>query len=92
LGRICLLLGEKDEAKTYLSAAVSIKPTHSAARFCLGLALASTNEGHAKNLLLHGLSQYLQQVQELHEAKSDPFTSKPRELFSRQFYRKTKKK
>ena len=87
LGRLCLLLGEVAEAKTYLNAAVSAKPTLSSARFCLGLALAPSNNSHAKNLLVHGLSQYLEQMQVLHETKTDPSRSGVKELHGKQFYR-----
>lgn len=62
LGRLCLLLGEKEDAKKYLKAALSQKPMHSCSRFCLGLALGSSEAKYAKPLLWHGLTQYLKQV------------------------------
>ena len=62
LGRLCLLLGEREEAVPYLKSALSQKPTHSTTRFCLGLALGATEPKHSKLLLWHGLTQYLAQV------------------------------
>ena len=63
LGRLSLLLGETDTATKCLKAASSIKPTHSETLLCLGLALSSSSSStsHAKILLCHGLSGYLQQ-------------------------------
>lgn len=62
LGRLSLLLGEKEEALVYLKAALSQRPTHSPARFCLGLALGPAEAKYAKPLLWHGLTQHLTQV------------------------------
>lgn len=87
LGRVCLLLGERDEAREYLTAAVAFKPMLSPARFCLGLVLASSHVAHAKSLLVHGLSQYLEQIQLIHETKADPLRHIVKELHSKVFYR-----
>ena len=62
LGRLCLLLGEKEDAVKYLKNALAQKPTHSPTRLCLGLALGSAQAKHAKPLLWYGLTQYLMQV------------------------------
>lgn len=62
LGRLCLLLGEREEAVKYLKNALAQRPTHSPTRFCLGLALGKDQAKHAKLLIYHGLTQYLQQV------------------------------
>ena len=59
LGRLCLLLGEREAALQYLTAALALKPTHSPTRLCLGLTLPSSANNHTKVLLVHGLSQYL---------------------------------
>ena len=87
MGRICLLLGEKDTAQQYLSAAVAMKPALSPARFCLGQALPTATGKHAKTLLLHGLSQYLTKLQEYHETK--PMAVVVDDLHSQSFYRST---
>ena len=62
LGRLCLLLGEREEAVKYLKAALAQKPTHSPTRFCLGLALGPSEAKHVKPLLWYGLMQHLMQV------------------------------
>lgn len=62
LGRLCLLLGEKEEAVKYLKMALAQKPMHSPSRFCLGLALGPADAKYAKPLLWYGLTQYLMQV------------------------------
>lgn len=62
LGRLCLLLGEKEDAVKYLKMALAQKPTHSPSRFCLGLALGPADAKYAKPLLWYGLTQYLIQV------------------------------
>lgn len=87
LGRVCLLLGERDDAKEYLTAAVALKPSLSPARFCLGLVLAASHVEHAKDLLVHGLSQHLEQIQIVHETKENPLRDGVKELHSKRFYR-----
>ena len=87
LGRVCLLLGERGEAREYLTAAVAFKPTLSSARFCLGLMLGVSHTAYAKALLVHGLSQYLDQVQILHDTKADTLRNVLKELHSKIFYR-----
>ena len=62
LGRLCLLLGEREKAAVFLKNALAQKPTHSAARLCLGLAMGPEEAKYAKPLLWHGLTQYLEQV------------------------------
>ena len=62
MGRLCLLLGEKEEALVYLKATLAQKPMLSPARLCLGLALGPGEGKYAKPLLWHGLTQYLTQV------------------------------
>jgi tetratricopeptide (TPR) repeat protein len=62
LGRLCLLLGDKEEALKFLRNSLAQKPTHSPTRLCLGMALGPAEEKHAKPLLWHGLTQYLTQV------------------------------
>lgn len=89
MGRLCLLLGEKESAQQYLTAALALKPTLSPARLCLGLSLPPAMEKHSKGLLLHGLSQYLLQLQELHETHAEPETVSAKELHSQCFYRST---
>ena len=59
LGRLCLLLGDKEEALKFLRNSLAQRPTHSPTRLCLGMALG---EKHAKPLLWNGLTQYLTQV------------------------------
>ena len=68
LGRLSLLLGEREEALEFLKNAVAQKPTHSPTRLCLGMALGAADEKHAKPLLWHGLNQYLMQVGALYRA------------------------
>lgn len=87
LGRLSLLLGEKDIAKEYLMAAVALKPTLSPARFCLGLAFSAAFNVHAKSLLFHGLTQYLAEQQVLYEEKPEPHKEKLKELHVNEFYR-----
>lgn len=87
LGRLCLLLGEKDAAKEFLVPAVALKPTLSEARFCLGLTLPPASEAHAKSLLLHGLSQYLAEQQQLYETNPKPQKNLLQQLHANQFYR-----
>ena len=89
LGRLCLLLGDKDSAKEYLTAALSLKPTLSPARLCLGLVLPATSNVHAKNLLLHGLTTYLAEQQSLYETHSQPHKRKLEKLHADVFYRST---
>ena len=89
LGRLCLLLGEKDEARDYLMAALAAKPTLSPARFCLGLVLPATANMHAKNLLVHGLSHYLLEQQVLCETKGEQNKGVLKELHSKTVYRST---
>lgn len=85
LGRLCLLLGDKDMAKDYLLSAVALKPCLSPARFCLGLALDASP--HAKTLLLQGLSQYLTDQQKLYEENPEPQKEKLDRLHAHKFYR-----
>ncbi len=87
LGRLCLLLGETDTAKEYLTAALSLKPTLSPARLCLGLVLPTTSAAHAKPLLLHGLAKYLTDQQTLYETSAQPHKEKLKELHADKFYR-----
>lgn len=70
LGRLCLLLGEKEEAVKFLKTALAQKPTHSPTRFCLGLALGPSEAKYATPLLWYGLTQYLMQVGFKNTAKS----------------------
>lgn len=70
-------------------AAVSLKPTLSPARFCLGLALPPTSNANAKSLLIHGLSKYLAEQQKLYETKAQPQKEKLKELHADNFYRST---
>lgn len=86
LGRLCLLLGEKEAAKEYLSAAVALKPTLSHARFCLGLALSANVSTHAKALIAHGLTEFLAHEQQLHETKAEPERVPLVEFNSKTFY------
>lgn len=89
-GRICLLLGEMSTAQQYLSAVVALRPTLSHPRLCLGLALAEpTAEKHSRKLLLHGLSQYLSWLQELHETQAEQQFIPAKELHAQTFYRST---
>ena len=87
LGRLSLLLGERELAKDCLLAALAQKPTLSPARFCLGLALPSSSVTHAKPLLYQGLTEYLRVIQESHETKAEPERATPTELNSKIFYR-----
>ena len=87
LGRLCLLLGETELANTHLLAALSLKPTLSEARFCLGLALPTAANSHSKVLLLHGLTEYLRQTQEVNESQANPKRMELRRLNSRTLYR-----
>ena len=87
LGRLCLLLGETDAAQEYLTAALSLKPTLSPARLCLGLVLPTTSASHAKPLLLHGLAAYLADRQTLCETSGQPHKEKLKELHAEKFYR-----
>lgn len=92
MGRLCLLLGERDTAREHLMAAVALKPTLSPARFCLGLVLDSASSSfslHAKTLLVHGLSQYLKEMRVLHQTRPEPYKAKLRELHTTKFYRQT---
>ncbi len=90
VGRICLLLGEGSMALQYLTVAVALRPTLSPARLCLGLALAEPTAGnHAKKLLLHGLSLYLNWLQEFHETHAEQQFVPAKELHSQTFYRST---
>lgn len=83
LGRLCLLLGEEDEAVKYLQTALSLKPTHSEARYCLGLVVKE----HVKPLLLHGLSEYLRLTQEVNENHPNPSRRVLTEINSKTLYR-----
>lgn len=87
LGRICLLMGDKETAKEYLIPAVALKPTLSPARFCLGIALPAASKDHAKSLLLHGASQYLGKQQLLYETHPEPQKENLKELHASKFYR-----
>lgn len=89
LGRLCLLLGEKEMAKEYLTVAVSLKPTLSPARFCLGLILPFSSNIHTKTLLVHGLTEYLTKQQALCETSPEPHKEKMVELHPNNFYRST---
>ena len=84
LGRLCLLLGEREAALQYLTAALALRPTHSPTRLCLGLVLPPSANVHTKQLLVHGLSQYLAMVQECHETQQNKTT--PKDLHGRSFY------
>ncbi len=70
-------------------AAVALKLTLSPARFCLGFVLMDTANHHAKNLLLHGLTKYLQEQQLLHETKAEPHKTSIGELHSKIMYRRS---
>lgn len=83
LGRLCLLLGEGEEATNYLQAALSLKPTHSETRFCLGMLIKE----HTKPLLLHGLSEYLRLTQEVNENHPNPHRRSLVELNAKTLYR-----
>jgi hypothetical protein len=87
LGRISLLLGEKDVAKECLTVALAQKPILSPARFCLGLTLPASSAGHAKPLLAQGLVQYLTVIQESHETQAEPERATLSQLNSKIFYR-----
>lgn len=86
LGRLCLLLGDKKVAKEYLMAAVALKPTLPAARFCLGLVLSNT---HTKTLLMHGLTEYLAKQRVLYETHPEPYRQKVEELHAVNFFSPT---
>lgn len=86
LGRLCLLLGEREAALQYLTAALALKPTHSPSRLCLGLTLPSSANNHTKVLLVHSLSQYLVTVQESHETQAEPEKVPPKDLHAKSFY------
>lgn len=86
LGRISLLMGDKDAAKEYLMLAVALKPTLSPARFCLGIVLPDDSITHAKPLLLHGLSKYLEEQQILYEENPEPQKRILKELHASKFY------
>ena len=86
LGRLCLLLGERETALQYLTAALALRPTHSPTRLCLGLVLPPSANVHTKQLLVHGLSQYLAMVQEHHETKAEPKKTTPKDLHAKSFY------
>ncbi len=86
LGRVCLLLGEREMAKEYLVPAVALKPTLSPARFCLGLALPAASKVHAKSLLLQGLSQYLAEHQAHYETNPEPHKRRLKQLHANKFY------
>lgn len=86
LGRLCLLLGEREAALQYLTAALALRPTHSATRLCLGLVLPPSANVHTKQLLVHGLSQYLAMVQESHETQAEPNKTTSKDLHGRSFY------
>lgn len=88
LGRLSLLLGEKDTAKDCFMAALAQKPSLSPARFCLGLSLSTPSSAvHAKPLIYQGLTEYLRVVQESHETQAEPERAAPKELNSKIFYR-----
>lgn len=87
LGRLCLLLGDSEEAITYLFAALAQKPILSEARYCLGLALPLDHSSHAKMLLLKGLSEFLQQIQEVNESHPNPTRLDLKQLNSKILYR-----
>ena len=88
LGRLSLLLGEKEAAKDCLLASLAQKPTLSPARFCLGLVLPTPSAAaHAKPLLFQGLVEYLRTIQESHETQAEPERATPKELNSKIFYR-----
>ena len=89
VGRLCLLLGEKESAREYLNAAVALKPTLSHARFCLGLALAAARNAHAKSLITHGLTEFLAHEQVVHETQAEPERQPLKELNSKTFHRGT---
>ena len=89
LGRLSLLLGEKDMAKECLMVTLAQKPTLSPARFCLGLTLPASSAGHAKPLLAQGLVQYLTVIQECHETQAEPERATLSELNSKTFYRRS---
>ena len=90
LGRLSLLLGEKETAKDFLLAALAQKPSLSPARFCLGLALPVTSSAmHAKPLLYQGLVEYLNVLQESHETQAEPEKAVLNELNSKTFYRRS---
>ena len=86
LGRVSLLMGDKEAAKQYLMPAVALKPTSSPARFCLGIALPADSSRHAKPLLLHGLSEYLTEQQQFYEENSEPQKRTMKELHASKFY------
>jgi len=79
LGRLCLLLGEP--ATDHLTAALSIKPTLSEARYCLGLATKN------KVFLATGLGDYQRTIQEVNESQANPLRGEPRDLHSKVLYR-----
>ena len=85
LGRLCLLLGEDEVATSLLMSALSLKPTHSESRYCLGVALGTSN--YSKPLLLHGLSEYLRQGQEVNESQPNPTRLNLKELNAKTLYR-----
>lgn len=70
-------------------AALAQKPAHSPARFCLGLTLPPSLAGHAKPLLAHGLTQYLNVIQESQETQAEPERATLTQLHSKSFYRRS---
>ena len=85
-GRVCLLLGEREAARQYLTAALALRPTLSPARLCLGLEMGPEHSKHAMKLLLHGLSQWLLRVQEGRETQAEPLREAAKELHGSDFY------
>ena len=84
LGRLSLLLGDTDTAKSCLVTAASIKPTDPDTLMCLGLALVSSSSPSAL-LLSHGLTHYLSEREKIAESPG----SKPTSLHSANTWRPT---
>lgn len=87
MGRVCLLLGERETARQYLTAALALRPTLSPARLCLGLVMGPEHSKYAAKLLLHGLSQWLLRVQEGRETLAELEREPAKELHGSNFYR-----
>ena len=81
LGRLSLLLGDKQTAESCLLMAASIKPTHPDTLLCLGLAVSAASS--SKLLLSCGLAHYLQERERTAESPEQ----KPKNLYSHTFWR-----
>lgn len=87
LGRVSLLLGDTDTARSALVMAANIKPTDPDTMLYLGLALASSSSSssHAALLLSHGLTHYLQDREQVTESPA----RRPTTLHSENTWRPT---